>query len=53
VVNRVRGIKGDVLLFSSAHFLRLLAARWLGLQPEAGQYFLLATPFGYVPQIPR
>jgi probable phosphoglycerate mutase len=43
VVKRVRDIEGDVLLFSSAHFLRLLAARWLGLQPEAGQYFLLAT----------
>jgi broad specificity phosphatase PhoE len=43
VVNRVRGIEGDVLLFSSAHFLRLLAARWLALPPAAGQYLFLAT----------
>jgi broad specificity phosphatase PhoE len=43
VVNRVRRIEGDVLLFSSAHFLRLLAARWLALPPAAGQYLFLAT----------
>lgn len=43
VVNRVRGIEGDVLLFSSGHFLRVLAARWLGREPGAGRYFLLST----------
>ena len=43
VVSRVRAIQGDVLLFSSGHFLRVLAARWLGLEPEAGRYFLLST----------
>jgi probable phosphoglycerate mutase len=43
VVNRVRRIQGNVLLFSSGHFLRVLAARWLGLEPGNGQYFLLAT----------
>jgi probable phosphoglycerate mutase len=43
VVQRVRAIGADVLLFSSGHFLRVLAARWLGLGPEAGRYFLLAT----------
>jgi probable phosphoglycerate mutase len=43
VVSRVRGVDGDVLLFSSGHFLRVLAARWLGLAPAGGRYFLLST----------
>src|ERR1700739_2309888 len=33
VVSRVRAVQGDVLLFSSGHFLRVFAARWLGLEP--------------------
>ena len=43
VVRRVRGVDGDVLLFSSGHFLRVLAARWLGLAPAGVRYFLLST----------
>ena len=43
VVNRVRALDGDVLIFSSGHFLRVLAARWLGLDPGAGRHFLLRT----------
>lgn len=41
VVQRLRSISGDVLLFSSGHFTRVLAARWLALSPGAGRYFLL------------
>ena len=43
VVRRVRAIGGNALLFSSGHFLRVFAARWLGLDPGAGRYFLLGT----------
>lgn len=42
VVHRVRSIAGDVLLFSSGHFIRVLTARWLALAPRTGgRYFLL------------
>jgi probable phosphoglycerate mutase len=43
VIARVRAIDGDVIVFSSGHFSRVLAARWLGLEPGAGRYFLLGT----------
>jgi probable phosphoglycerate mutase len=38
-ITRVRDISGDVLAFSSAHIIRMIAARWLGLPPSAGRYF--------------
>jgi probable phosphoglycerate mutase len=43
VIRRVRAIDGNTLLFSSGHFLRVFAARWLGREPGAGQYFFLGT----------
>ena len=43
VVHRIRALGGDVIVFSSGHFLRVLAARWLGLPPGHGRYFLLST----------
>jgi broad specificity phosphatase PhoE len=43
VVRRARAVAGNVLLFSSGHFLRILAARWLGLDAQAGSHFVLGT----------
>ena len=43
VVKRIREIQGNVLIFSSGHILRVLSARWLGLEPVAGKYLLLTT----------
>jgi broad specificity phosphatase PhoE len=43
VIKRVRAIEGNVLLFSSGHLLRVLCARWLGLEPSGGRFFILST----------
>jgi len=43
VIARIRSSPGDVALFAHAHVLRVLAARWLGLEPAGGRYFALAT----------
>ena len=43
MLDRVRPLGADVLLFSSGHFLRVFAARWLALGAVAGKYLLLST----------
>jgi len=44
IVQRVRAISGDVLIFTSGHFMRVLATRWLGLEPTVNcKFFMLST----------
>lgn len=42
-ISRIREVGGDVALFSSGHFLRSLAMRWLGLPIQNGSQFSLST----------
>ena len=41
VITELRSAPGDALLFAHGHVLRVLAARWLGLEPQAGALFAL------------
>ena len=41
VIAELRSVQGDALLFAHGHVLRVLTARWLGLEPQAGALFAL------------
>ncbi len=43
VIAHLRAMPANILVFSSGHFLRVLAARWLGFEATAGARFLLST----------
>jgi len=43
VIARASAVNGDVALFGHGHMLRVLAARWLGLDPAGGRLLALAT----------
>jgi len=43
VVDLVRSVPGNVLLFSSGHFLRMLAARWAGIDIVDARSLMLST----------
>ena len=44
VVKRLREVSGNVLIFTSGHFMRVLATRWLGLEPSVNcRFFMLST----------
>ncbi|KQY60765.1 phosphoglycerate mutase [Aeromicrobium sp. Root495] len=43
VVAAARSRDGDTLVFAHGHSLRVLVARWLGLEVQEGRHFLLDT----------
>jgi broad specificity phosphatase PhoE len=43
IIDRSLAAGGKVALFSHAHFLRILAATWIGLPPKSGSLFVLGT----------
>lgn len=42
-IQKVRSIPGNVIAFSSGHIIRVITARWLSLEPQAGRFFLAST----------
>lgn len=56
VLARVRTASGNALLFAHGHFLRVLCARWLGMEPARGAMFALSpaalSVLGYEHSLP-
>jgi broad specificity phosphatase PhoE len=43
IVEEIAATDGDVALFAHGHVLRMLAARWIGLDPDGGGRLALST----------
>jgi probable phosphoglycerate mutase len=43
LIEEVRAVQGDVLLFAHGHILRVITSRWLGYPPGDGMHFSLGT----------
>jgi broad specificity phosphatase PhoE len=43
LIARLRGRGGRILLFGHAHAFRVLAARWIGLDPRVAEHLMLST----------
>ena len=43
VIRRLRSDTGNVIVFSSGHFLRVLASAWIGLDTRGGGLLILGT----------
>jgi broad specificity phosphatase PhoE len=43
VVEGLRAVSGNVLIFSSGHFLRMLAGSWIGIEPYEARSLMLST----------
>jgi len=43
IISEIKSKNGDVLIFSHGHFLRILAARWIGVDADIAKHLLLGT----------
>jgi len=43
VIARAMAANGDTVVFGHGHMLRVLAARWVGLEAQGGRYFALSA----------